>query len=237
LLVSDGTSPEPFYASALKEYLSSFDFTGDPIDIALRKLLMELYLPKETQQIDRVMEAFAQHYHECNCELFPSSGVCFPVFFSKKTRCILNERCYPDQPYILAFSLIMLHTDAFNKSNKNKMTKADYIRNTRIDGVPSEVLDCLFDNIVFSPFIFVEDDAESSSGGPLSTPPSSTAEASAGSNGSASAFFGLASSTREKGKVDPYFLIAKGLTHELKAEIELHVPWTSKFLPFFGVSN
>lgn len=46
-----------------------------------------------------------------------------------------------DQPYILAFSLIMLHTDAFNKSNKNKMTKADYARNTRLDGVNRLVLD------------------------------------------------------------------------------------------------
>ena len=46
-----------------------------------------------------------------------------------------------DHPYILAFSLIMLHTDAFNKSNKNKMSKADYIKNTRLDGVLPEVLD------------------------------------------------------------------------------------------------
>jgi hypothetical protein len=46
-----------------------------------------------------------------------------------------------DQAYILAFSLIMLHTDAFNKSNKNKMTKASYIKNTRLPGVYPEVLD------------------------------------------------------------------------------------------------
>jgi hypothetical protein len=39
----------------------------------------------------------------------------------------------------------MLHTDAFNKSNKNKMSKADYIKNTRLDGVLPEVLDvCSF---------------------------------------------------------------------------------------------
>ena len=46
-----------------------------------------------------------------------------------------------DHPYILAFSLIMLHTDAFNKHNKRKMTKADYMKNTRLPGVPPEVLD------------------------------------------------------------------------------------------------
>ena len=35
----------------------------------------------------------------------------------------------------------MLHTDAFNKSNKRKMTKQDYIKNTRLPGVAPEVLD------------------------------------------------------------------------------------------------
>jgi Sec7-like guanine-nucleotide exchange factor len=46
-----------------------------------------------------------------------------------------------DHPYILAFSLIMLHTDAFNKSNKWKMTKSDYIKNTSLPGIFPEVLD------------------------------------------------------------------------------------------------
>lgn len=37
--------------------------------------------------------------------------------------------------------MMMLHTDAFNKSNKNKMTKADYVKNTRMDGVLPLVLE------------------------------------------------------------------------------------------------
>ena len=35
---------------------------------------MDCCLPKETQQIDRMMEAFAKQYHECNPALFPSQG-------------------------------------------------------------------------------------------------------------------------------------------------------------------
>lgn len=35
---------------------------------------MDVGLPKETQQIDRVMEAFAAQYQECNPSLFLSSG-------------------------------------------------------------------------------------------------------------------------------------------------------------------
>lgn len=59
----------------------------------------------------------------------------------------------PDHPYVLAFSLIMLHTDAFNKSNKNKMSKADYMKNTRMDGVLPEVLDV---SIFYQPFSRLE---------------------------------------------------------------------------------
>ena len=36
---------------------------------------------------------------------------------------------------------MMLHTDAFNKSNKRKMTKADYVKNTRLPGVPPDLLE------------------------------------------------------------------------------------------------
>lgn len=48
---------------------------------------------------------------------------------------------FKDHAYVLAFSLIMLHTDAFNPSNKRKMTREDYTKNTRLPGVPIEVLD------------------------------------------------------------------------------------------------
>ncbi|CAG8588302.1 16942_t:CDS:2, partial [Cetraspora pellucida] len=62
-----------FHQSALKAYMEIFEFEKVPIDLALRKLLMECSLPKETQQIDRVMEAFAKSYHESNPDLFPSA--------------------------------------------------------------------------------------------------------------------------------------------------------------------
>ncbi|KAF8761626.1 Pleckstrin homology domain [Rhizoctonia solani] len=110
---------DPFHTAALALFMERFNFVYDPLDIALRRLLMDLSLPKETQQIDRVMEAFAKRYTDCNPGLFASD----------------------DQAYVLAFSLMMLHTDAFNKNNKNKMTKVDYVKNTRMPGLPSEVLD------------------------------------------------------------------------------------------------
>jgi hypothetical protein len=130
-------SADEFHAKALRAYIARFDFRHDPLDVALRRLLMDVGLPRETQQIDRVMEAFADHYRQCHPTLFFSEGSEFTVLFYDTPA----HHYLSDHPYILAFSLIMLHTDAFNKSNKRKMTKADYVKNTSLPGVPPEVLD------------------------------------------------------------------------------------------------
>jgi Sec7-like guanine-nucleotide exchange factor len=59
--------------------MSSFEFSHDPIDLSLRKLLMVVDLPSETQQIDRVIESFSKRYTHCNPKLFSSPGP-FPFF-------------------------------------------------------------------------------------------------------------------------------------------------------------
>ncbi|KAF8269365.1 hypothetical protein EI94DRAFT_1660214 [Lactarius quietus] len=162
---------------------------------------MDVGLPRETQQIDRVMEAFAKRYLECNRNLFISD----------------------DHPYILAFSLIMLHTDAFNKSNKRKMTKPDYIRNTRLSGVYPEVLEYYYDNIVFAPFIFVEDPLEvnlqhNSDGGPSRLLSGVPPQHSLPGNGSSVNLLG------KSNKIDPYYLIAKNRLGPLRVNIEEYIP-------------
>ncbi|CAE7140397.1 unnamed protein product [Rhizoctonia solani] len=183
---------DAFHSAALALYMRRFNFVLDPLDIALRRLLMDLCLPKETQQIDRVMEAFAKRYTDCNPGLFASE----------------------DQAYVLAFSLMMLHTDAFNKNNKNKMTKTDYVRNTRMPGLPPEVLDYFFDNIVFAPFIFIEDlmDVNGQRGfvdgsvTPVSNP-----------NSSGTLLPG-------RTKIDPYYIITQNLLDPLRVPIDPYVP-------------
>lgn len=67
-------SGDSFYVHALRSYIARFDFKTDPLDVALRKLLMEVGLPRETQQIDRVVEAFASQYMQSNPNLFASEG-------------------------------------------------------------------------------------------------------------------------------------------------------------------
>ena len=129
-------SADPFAQAVLRSYTRRFAFFGEPIDMSLRKFLLEAELPKETQQVDRVIQAFADRYHECNPGIF----IC------------------TDQAYIIAFSLIMLHTDAFNKNNKRKMQKQDYIKNTSDQGVSDDVLGCYYDNICYTPFVHFEED-------------------------------------------------------------------------------
>ena len=128
-------SGDEFNLTCLRKCMRWFSYFGDPIDMAIRKLLMEMELPKETQQIDRFLQAFADRYHECNPGIFAS----------------------PDQAYFIAFSILILHTDVFNKNNKRKMQKPDYVKNTRGEGIADDILECLYENISYTPFIRIED--------------------------------------------------------------------------------
>jgi Sec7-like guanine-nucleotide exchange factor len=67
-------SGDAIHTGALNLFMRDFDFTVDALDVALRRLLMVVSLPKETQQIDRVMEAFAKRYDQCHPGLLKESG-------------------------------------------------------------------------------------------------------------------------------------------------------------------
>lgn len=67
-------SADKFHSDALNLWMTRFDFQHTALDVAVRRLLMDLALPKETQQIDRVIEAFAQRYDACEPTLFGSKG-------------------------------------------------------------------------------------------------------------------------------------------------------------------
>ncbi|KAI0824263.1 hypothetical protein BC628DRAFT_1323355 [Trametes gibbosa] len=199
---------DAFHARALRAYIERFNFVGDPLDVALRKLLMDVGLPRETQQIDRVIEAFAARYVQCNPNLFSSD----------------------DHPYILAFSLIMLHTDAFNKSNKRKMTKPDYIRNTRLPGVAPEVLDCFYDNIVFAPFIFIEDPLDVN--GQRGLVPEAVTRRMSTLNAPSPGGLNSGSGSNLLGKnnkIDPYYLIARNLLDDLRIDVHSLIPPESPY--------
>lgn len=117
----------------LSEFTSLVDFKGDSFDQALRKYLTKFMLPGEAQKISRMMEVFAEKYLAQNPTVFPNKDIAF----------------------ILAFSIIMLNTDAHNPAiaTKDKMTKEQFIWNNRgtwVDGAdpPKELLEDLYDKIV-----------------------------------------------------------------------------------------
>ncbi|KAI0796813.1 hypothetical protein C8Q75DRAFT_710714 [Abortiporus biennis] len=96
---------------------------------AMRNFLQTFRLPGESQKIDRFMLKFAERYIAGNPNTFANA----------------------DAAYVLAYSTIMLNTDAHNPQVKNRMTKADFIKNNRgiNDGasLPDELLSSIFDDI------------------------------------------------------------------------------------------
>lgn len=134
----------------LQEYLKLYDFSNLPLDMALRQFLMLNYLPKETQQIDRLVYQFAKYYHDCHQELG-------------------YDR---DTIYIFTYSLIMVHTDKFNPNNRRKMTRFEFVQNVLsaiesnsecksattsfnelTDLIVKELLGYYYDNITYCPLI------------------------------------------------------------------------------------
>lgn len=71
-------------------------------------------------------------------------------------RFLASELTVPDQAHFIAFSILILHTDVFNKNNKRKMQKQDYVKNTRGEGIADDILGCIYENICYTPFIHIE---------------------------------------------------------------------------------
>lgn len=112
-------------------FVDMLDFSSSHFTDAVRLYLQSFRLPGEAQKIDRFMLKFAERYMHNN----PNT-----VFANA------------DTAYILAFSVIMLNTDAHNKNMKQKkMTKAEFVKNNRgiNDGkdLPEDFLGEVYDEI------------------------------------------------------------------------------------------
>lgn len=94
---------EELSLKVMHAYVDSFDFQGMQFDEAIRAFLQGFRLPGEAQKIDRIMEKFAERYCKCNPKAFISA----------------------DTAYVLAYSVIMLNTDAHNPMVKNKVSSQD----------------------------------------------------------------------------------------------------------------
>ncbi|KNE69124.1 hypothetical protein AMAG_13981 [Allomyces macrogynus ATCC 38327] len=101
--------PDPPIQRLLHAYMASLPLDRLGLSDALRAALATFRLPGEAQKIDRVLDAWARAY------------------------CAANPGTYrdPTTAFVLAFSVIMLNTDAHNPAVKKKMTLAEFIRNNR----------------------------------------------------------------------------------------------------------
>ncbi|KAI9297526.1 hypothetical protein K502DRAFT_323233 [Neoconidiobolus thromboides FSU 785] len=89
--------------------MDHFNFTGQRVDDAFRKLCTHLYLHGETQVIDRILAEFARRFWDCN----PGS-----IFRSQ------------DVVYAVSYSMLLLNTDLHVAKNHTKMSKSDFVKNT-----------------------------------------------------------------------------------------------------------
>ena len=135
---------EPFNLAVLKEFAAAQDFKDMSFDKALRSYLWSFRLPGEAQKIDRMMDAFAQRFCDCNTKIFSSKDTC----------------------YVLAFSVIMLATNLHNPAIKQKQTVESFISMNRgIDNgkdIDPELLTYLYHNMKAAAFKIPDDEENAS---------------------------------------------------------------------------
>ncbi|KAF9929150.1 hypothetical protein FBU30_001827 [Linnemannia zychae] len=104
-------SNKPFNRRVVTHYMNHFDFGGKRLDGAFRQLCQKLMLKGETQEVDRVLEAFAQRFIDTN----PQS-----IFGSK------------DVVHAITYSILLLNTDlhVVQQSNSSKMSRSAFVKNT-----------------------------------------------------------------------------------------------------------
>lgn len=125
------TSDPPLLKTAIGEFLGKKDsepvllnyvklfkdhFQDQSLLTALRIFLDKFKLPGEAQQIDRIIQTFADSYVALNGN-----------YLLEKVK---NHKmpATPDAVYILTFSIIMLNTALHNPNVKNRMSNQDFIK-------------------------------------------------------------------------------------------------------------
>jgi len=133
-----------FHKECLEAYCGLFSFQDQSLLDSLRMFLAAFRLPGEAQQIDRILQAFAD---KCAALCQEAS-----TLFSK------DPKKASDAAYLLSFSIIMLNTDQHNANIREdrKMTADDFVKNNTDYGrditepgkeFPREYLIAIYDSI------------------------------------------------------------------------------------------
>ncbi|XP_066570408.1 PH and SEC7 domain-containing protein 2 isoform X2 [Amia ocellicauda] len=122
-----------FSSAVGEEYLKLFDFSGQNLDQALRSFLKVVVLIGETQERERVLQHFAQRFHQCNPHSFQSSGA------------VLSLTC----------AVMLLNTDLHGNNLGKAMTVSSFVSN--LEGMnegqsfPKDLLKGLYHGIKSEP--------------------------------------------------------------------------------------
>ncbi|XP_046873279.1 cytohesin-3 isoform X2 [Hypomesus transpacificus] len=131
---------DDFNIKVLQAFVELHEFSDLNLVQALRQFLWSFRLPGEAQKIDRMMEAFASRYCQCNPGVFQSTDTC----------------------YVLSFAIIMLNTSLHNPNVRDKPPVERFISMNRgiNEGgdLPEELLRNLYESIKSEPFKIPEDD-------------------------------------------------------------------------------
>ncbi|KAJ5801402.1 uncharacterized protein N7518_003470 [Penicillium psychrosexuale] len=100
---------DPDRAMVREAYMRLYNWSNLNIVASLRALCDRLVLKGETQQVDRVLDAFSTRWCDCN----PSHGF--------KATDVVHTICY---------SILLLNTDLHMADIDSKMTKSQFVRNT-----------------------------------------------------------------------------------------------------------
>ncbi|RDW78245.1 hypothetical protein BP5796_06097 [Coleophoma crateriformis] len=99
----------PVRMRTLLAYMELYEFANLNILAALRNLCGRLVLKAESQQVDRILDAFAKRWCQCN----PDHGF--------KVTDVVHTICY---------SILLLNTDLHMADIEQKMTRSQFVKNT-----------------------------------------------------------------------------------------------------------
>ncbi|KAG0057111.1 hypothetical protein BGZ83_001545 [Gryganskiella cystojenkinii] len=119
-------TPKPFHQQVVTAYMNHFDFRGKRIDFAFRLLCQKLILKGETQEVDRILEAFAQRYVDCNDTRSSGSsagGRSRPMLLAVAD----NAK---DVVHAVSYSILLLNTDLHVVQQSTKMSRSAFVKNT-----------------------------------------------------------------------------------------------------------
>lgn len=130
---------EPTNKDLLREFMYMFDFSGLRVDEGLRIMLKAFRLPGESQQIERVVETFADAF--VDSQNSPDGLLCLQ---EGQEPVVLDSSAV----FLLSYSIIMLNTDLHNPKVKRHMDLNDYERNVSgVHSFPRWYLETIYNSI------------------------------------------------------------------------------------------